>query len=392
MQNQTQNQMPDLEYMKRAIALAKKGAGAVNPNPLVGAVIVKDGKIIGEGYHRKYGGLHAERDAFAHLTEDANGAEMYVTLEPCCHYGKQPPCVDAIIEHGIKRVYVGSDDPNVMVSGGGYARLKEAGIEVVTHVMKEECDSINAVFFHYITKKTPYVVMKYAMTMDGKTSTRTGASKWITGSAARGNVMVWRNLLTGIMVGSGTVLADDPMLNCRALEFGITGLPERNPIRIICDSRLQIPVCSRVVQTAGEVQTIVATLNADYLAKLGFSQEEILKHQSKKTLLETMGVEIVETTAMDGHVNLCELMQVLGGRGIDGILLEGGGSLNASALQQGIVNEVHVYVAPKVFGGRTSGTPVSGEGVALPDEAFRFKFADISVFGEDIMLRYVKDI
>lgn len=212
------------QYMKRAIELAQKGVGAVNPNPLVGAVIVKNGHIIGEGYHRKYGALHAERDAFAHLTEKAEGAEMYVTLEPCCHHGKQPPCVDAIIEHGIKRVYCGSDDPNEMVAGGGFKRLKEAGIDVVTHCMKEECDSINDVFFHYIVHKTPYVVMKYAMTMDGKIATYKGESKWITGEASRGHVMELRNRLMGIMAGIGTVIADDPMLTCR-MEGG------RNPDR-----------------------------------------------------------------------------------------------------------------------------------------------------------------
>ena len=242
-------------YMRRAIELAKKGIGAVNPNPLVGAVIVKDGRIIGEGYHRRYGELHAERDAFAHLTEDAAGAEMYVTLEPCCHYGKQPPCVNAIIEHKISRVYVGSDDPNALVSGKGYQILRDAGIEVITHVLKEECDSLNPVFFHYIVNKTPYVVMKYAMTMDGKIATYSGKSKWITGEEARAHVMEQRNALTGIMVGSETVIKDDPSLTCR-IEGG------RNPVRIICDSRLRISMDSQIVRTASEVPTILAAIQS----------------------------------------------------------------------------------------------------------------------------------
>ena len=224
--------MNDTEYMRLALELAKKGCGWTSPNPMVGAVIVKDGQIIGQGWHERYGQPHAERNALASCVVDPEGATMYVTLEPCCHYGKQPPCVNAIIEHKISRVYVGSDDPNALVSGKGYQILRDAGIEVITHVLKEECDSLNPVFFHYIVNKTPYVVMKYAMTMDGKIATYSGKSKWITGEEARAHVMEQRNALTGIMVGSETVIKDDPSLTCR-IEGG------RNPVRIICDSRFQ---------------------------------------------------------------------------------------------------------------------------------------------------------
>ncbi len=226
----------DRKYMERAIELAKGGIGAVNPNPLVGAVIVKDGRVIGEGFHRRYGDLHAERDAFANLTEDAKGAEMYVTLEPCCHTGKQPPCVEAIVEHGISRVYVGSDDPNPLVAGKGIWYLRSHGISVVTHVMKDECDKLNPVFFHYITSGRPY-----------------GKSKWISCEASRGMVQKFRNELSAIMVGIGTVMKDDPMLNCR-IEGG------RDPIRIICDSHLQIPMNSKIVETASEIRTFVAAI------------------------------------------------------------------------------------------------------------------------------------
>ena len=340
--------------MRRAIELAKKGIGAVNPNPLVGAVIVKDGRIIGEGYHRRYGELHAERDAFAHLTEDATGAEMYVTLEPCCHYGKQPPCVNAIIEHKISRVYVGSDDPNALVSGKGYQILRDAGIEVITHVLKEECDSLNPVFFHYIVNKTPYVVMKYAMTMDGKIATYSGKSKWITGEEARAHVMEQRNALTGIMVGSETVIKDDPALTCRRAGG-------RNPVRIICDSRLRIPMDSQIVRTASEVPTILATIQSE-------------DQTDKKQKLIGAGVEIIETENVDGHV--------------DGILLEGGGTLNESALKAGIVKEVDVYIAPKIFGGSAGYTPVGGMGVESPEEAYPFELGSVQRFGADIMLQY----
>ena len=223
--------MTDEFYMRRAIELAKKGRGWTNPNPMVGAVIVKNGSIIGEGYHEKCGELHAERNAIASLTESAEGATLYVTLEPCCHYGKQPPCTLAIVEHGIKKVYVGSDDPNDKVAGKGIEFLREHGVEVETGVMKAACDAINPVFFHYITTKLPYVVMKYAMSMDGKIAAYTGKSQWITGEAARQHVQETRNWLKGIMVGCNTVLQDDPALTCR-IEGG------RNPVRIVCDLSL----------------------------------------------------------------------------------------------------------------------------------------------------------
>ncbi|MGN0395827.1 MAG: bifunctional diaminohydroxyphosphoribosylaminopyrimidine deaminase/5-amino-6-(5-phosphoribosylamino)uracil reductase RibD [Coprococcus sp.] len=367
-------------YMKRAIELAQKGCGAVNPNPLVGAVIVKDGRIIGEGYHRKYGELHAERDAFAHLTEAAEAAEMYVTLEPCCHYGKQPPCVDAIIEHGIKKVYCGSDDPNDKVAGKGFNRLREAGIEVVTHCMKEECDSLNDVFFHYIVNKTPYVVMKYAMTMDGKIAAYTGKSKWITGEKSRRYVMELRNRMTGIMAGIGTVIADDPMLTCR-IEGG------RNPVRIICDSSLRIPINSQIVKTAKEVRTIVASVAYEHNAGSCNDYEE---YMNRKQMLADAGIEVIETDGESGHVNLKQLMSILGEMEIDGILLEGGSQLNYSAIEAGIVNEVDVFVAPKILGGDGKYTPVGGRGVEAPADAHMFYLTDIKRIENDVMLRYKK--
>ena len=243
-------ELTDKEYMLRAISLAKKGEGWTNPNPMVGAVIVKDGRIIGEGYHKKYGELHAERNAFASLKESAKGATMYVTMEPCCHYGKTPPCTQAIIEHKIGKVVIGSKDPNPKVSGKGVQILKEAGISVVEDFLREECDKLNPIFFHYIKTKTPYVVMKYAMTLDGKIATKTGESKWVTGKEAREEVQHMRHRYMGIMVGIGTVLADDPMLNVRAKD-------KKSPVRIICDSKLKIKEDSQIVKTAFNQRTIV---------------------------------------------------------------------------------------------------------------------------------------
>ncbi len=246
----------DKEYMYRALKLAQRGCGWVSPNPLVGAVIVKEGRIIGEGYHEKYGGLHAERQALAACTENPAGADIYVTLEPCCHYGKQPPCVDALLEARIRRVVMGAPDPNPLVSGKGVDILQKNGVEVCQDVCREECDRINEVFFHYIRTNTPFVVMKYAMTLDGKIATCTGASQWITGETARNHVQQQRHRYRGIMAGVGTVLADDPMLTCR-MEGG------RNPVRIICDSHLRTPLSAKVVATAKAVPTVIATCCKD---------------------------------------------------------------------------------------------------------------------------------
>ncbi|MDE6851495.1 MAG: bifunctional diaminohydroxyphosphoribosylaminopyrimidine deaminase/5-amino-6-(5-phosphoribosylamino)uracil reductase RibD [Lachnospiraceae bacterium] len=356
------------EYMRHAIELAKRGTGRVNPNPLVGAVIVKDGRILAEGYHACYGDLHAERHAFSKLTEDAAGAEMYVTLEPCCHHGKQPPCTEAIIEHGISKVYVGSDDPNTLVAGKGIAALRSAGIAVETHVLQEECDALNPVFFHFIRTQTPYVVMKYAMTMDGKIACETGASQWVTGEKARMHVQETRNWLAAIMVGVQTVLQDNPKLTCR--------LPEgSNPIRIVCDSHLRIPEDSDLVQTAKEIPLIVATLESS----LNLPQADVLRDQ---------GVDLLGTACLDGRIDLQDLMGQLGSRKIDSILLEGGGTLNESALRAGIVNRVQVYLAPKLFGGSGRYTPVRGEGVRDPGQAWMAEKPKIMTLGEDVLLEY----
>ena len=207
--------MNDMDYMRLALELADRGRGWTNPNPMVGAVIVKNGRVIGEGYHHRCGGLHAEREAFAACTGSPAGATMYVTLEPCCHHGRQPPCTEAILESGISRVVVGSGDPNPLVAGKGLEFLRAHGVEVETGVLQKECDALNHVFFHYIRIKRPYVVMKYAMTIDGKIATRTGASRWITGEEARRWVHQDHHRYTAIMAGVGTVLADDPLLTCR---------------------------------------------------------------------------------------------------------------------------------------------------------------------------------
>ena len=367
--------MTDRDYMMRAIELAKGGLGWTSPNPLVGAVIVKDGRIIGEGYHERCGKLHAERNAIASLTESAEGATLYVTLEPCCHYGKTPPCTEAILEQKIARVVIGSRDPNPLVAGKGAAILRAAGVRVEEDFMREECDALNPVFFHYITKKTPYVVMKYAMTADGKIAARTGDSKWITGESARKKVQELRHQYMGIMAGIGTVLADDPMLNVR-----IPGL--KSPVRIICDSGLRIPMDSQIVKTAKEYRTIVAYAGEH-------SGEGCKEAEEKEEQLHTAGVETVSVPDADGRVDLRKLMEYLGKQGIDSVLLEGGAALNGSALQAGIVSCVQTYIAPKIFGGQEAKSPVGGSGVKLACEAYEFEIKEIRRIGEDILIRSV---
>ncbi len=362
--------MFDEKYMRYAIELAKKGVGAVNPNPLVGAVIVKDDRIIGEGYHKKYGGLHAEREAFANLAEEAEGADMYVTLEPCCHHGKQPPCVEAIVEHKIKRVYVGSDDPNLLVSGKGYEYLRKHDIEVHTHILKEECDALNDIFFHYITTKTPYVIMKYAMTMDGKIAAYTGKSKWISNEASRLNSQELRNRCSGIMVGIGTVIIDNPMLTCR-LEGG------HNPVRIICDTKLRISPESNIVKTAKDIRTIVVA---------GEGQNKKDKYNG----LTENNVEVIFIEEENGEISLRKLMSKLGELGIDSVIIEGGGTLNYSALEAGIVNEVMIYMAPKVLGGKEALTAVEGQGFEEPDMAAHFNLQEVKNLDGDLLIRYVR--
>lgn len=364
--------MTDRDFMLRAIELAERGRGFTNPNPVVGAVVVKDGRIIGEGYHEKYGQLHAERNALASLTEPALGATIYVTLEPCCHYGKTPPCTEAIIEHGLAKVVIGSRDPNPEVAGKGARILRDHGIDVTEDFMMEECDRLNPVFFHYITTGLPYVVCKYAMTADGKIATREGLSKWITGEKAREHVHRLRHNLSSIMVGIETVLKDDPMLNTR-----LAGLT--SPVRVICDSRLRLPPESNICRTAGELETI------DFCA---FAREDE-DYLSRKSNLENRGVEVINLPGDDGKVDLRKLMRVLGERKLDSVLLEGGGALNESAFRAGIVNEVLVYVAPKIFGGSDSPGPVRGVGVSTPQDAYALKLKDIRRFDEDILLDYL---
>lgn len=358
----------DIEYMRRAIELAERGVGFTNPNPMVGAVIVKGGKVIGEGWHERCGEWHAERNAFKNCTVSAEGATMYVTLEPCCHYGKTPPCTEAIIEHGIARVVVGMEDPNPLVAGKGIALLREAGIEVVCGVEEEALREQNRVFLKYISTKLPWVAMKTAMTLDGKIATRTGDSKWITGAEARAYVHELRHRFMAILVGIGTAVADDPLLNCR-----IEGRGVRQPIRVVVDSNARLSLDSQLVKTAGEYRTIVAHTR--------FAPEERVK-----ALRET-GVEMLLCKEKEGLVDVRNLLELLGQSGIDSILLEGGGSLNYTFLSEGLADELYAFIAPKIVGGMNAKTPVEGAGMEKMADAINLELENVLNIGHDVLLK-----
>lgn len=361
--------MIEFDYMKKAISLAKLGKGKTNPNPLVGAVIVKNGKIIGEGYHEKYGELHAERNAIKDALSKGNditGADIYVTLEPCAHFGKQPPCCHALVEYKIKRVFVGSRDPNPLVSGKGNSYLRENGIEVIEDFLKDECDKLNPVFFHYITKKIPYVALKYAMTMDGRISLDDGTSKWITNEKSRNYVHELRNLYSGILCGINTVQKDNPLLNCR--------IPNgKNPVRIILDSHLSIDENSQIVQTSKEIKTIIACTDFD---------------ENKKMLLENSGINILLCKPKNNTVDLNDLLKKIGEEKIDSILVEGGGKINSSFLKENLVQKIYTFVGNKILGGNQNKSPVSSIVAESMTDAKSFILEEVKNFDDDVLLIY----
>lgn len=360
--------------MKRALELSKKAVGMVNPNPLVGAVIVKDNRIIGEGYHEYFGGPHAEVNAFANAVDDVQGATMYVTLEPCSHYGKTPPCADAIVKNKIAKVVIGMIDPNPLVAGRGIEILRKNGIEVTTGIIDTEIMKTNEIFIKYISSKQPFCIMKTAMSLDGKIATTTGDSKWISNEKSRAYVHELRQRVTGIMVGIGTVLSDDPELTTRR-----EGVLSLNPTRIIIDSKARIPLEAKVLKCDEKTKTIIVTTEyAD---------------QSKIEAIKQMGAEVIVTQSKNNWVDLKYLMTVLGEMGIDSILLEGGSTLNYSALEAGIVDKVITFISPQIFGGTSGKTTVGGKGIEYVKDSIVLSNTEVTRFDEDIMIEaYVKKI
>lgn len=356
----------DEKWMRRAMELAQRGEGMVNPNPLVGAVIVLDGRVLAEGWHERWGGLHAERNALRNCGGTAAGATMYVTLEPCCHYGKTPPCTDAIIAAGISRVVVGIMDPNPLVAGKGVRQLEKAGIEVECGLLEKELRRQNRVFLRYMTTGLPWVTLKTAMTLDGKIASKTGDSRWVTGEKSRRRVHEMRRSNMAVLTGVGTVRADNPLLNCR-----LDDCP-RQPLRIVADSSASLSLDSRIVSTAREYRTVIAhTGRAD---------------RQKVDRLHEAGVETWECAEENGHVSVGDLLRIAGKAGIDSILLESGGSLNGSFIDGGFVDEAAVFIAPKIIGGSESMTPVAGFGIGCMNDAAGLEDVVVERVGDDILI------
>jgi diaminohydroxyphosphoribosylaminopyrimidine deaminase/5-amino-6-(5-phosphoribosylamino)uracil reductase len=354
--------LTDREYMELALTIARSTRGRTWPNPMVGAVVVNDGNIVGMGAHLRAGTPHAEVHALEMAGEAARGGTLYVTLEPCSHYGRTPPCADRVIESGVKRVVIAMLDPNPRVSGRGVERLRNAGIEIEVGLCEEEARQMNEVFVHYITTRRPFVIMKTAMTLDGKIATASGDSRWVTGDLARLEVHRLRDRVDAILVGIGTVLADDPELTTRLPEGG------KNPLRVIVDTSLRIPDEARVLDTKTARTVIACGEDAD---------------DSRERMLREKGVEIIRMPVVDGKVNLKALMEELGRREIASILVEGGAEINGSLLSAGLIDQVMTFIAPKLIGG-TGPTPIGGKGFSRMQDALELERVRVKRFGEDV--------
>ena len=364
------------KYMRMAIELAKRGAGAVNPNPMVGAVVVKNGEVIGRGYHKFFGGPHAEVYALEEAGEKAEGATIYVTLEPCSHYGKTPPCAKKIIDMGIKKCFIGSSDPNPKVAGKGVAMLKEAGIEVVENVLKEECDEVNQVFFKYIKTKIPYLFVKCGITLDGKIALSNGISKWITNSIAREKVQYYRNKFMGIMVGINTVLTDNPSLTAR-IENGV------NPFRIIVDPNLQIDENCKVVKNNEDEKTVIITSQKNLFDEdaenneIQLKQERLCKENKLKFIF------------IDGEkFSFKEMLEEIGKTGIDSVLLEGGETLISLAFEENVIDGGEIFIANKILGDSSAKPFISGFVRKKMEEAVQLTNVRNNIYGENVGMEF----
>jgi len=351
------------KMMHRALLLARKGAGKTSPNPAVGTVIVRDGVVVGEGWHRRAGTPHAEVHALRMAGELARGSDVYVTLEPCSHFGKTPPCADALVAAGVARVFVGMVDPNPLVSGRGLERLRLAGIVVETGLLEKECRRLNEAFIKHVTTGRPFVVLKSALTLDGKTATSCGDSRWVTSAQSRRMVHRLRATMDGVMVGSGTLLADDPELTVRLVKG-------RNPLRIVVDSGLRTPSRARIMTVGGGDGVLLATTCSD---------------ATKIAALTATGAEVLVCCQKDGRVDLLDLLARLGARGVQSLLLEGGETLAGEMLRQGLIDKYLFFFAPKLVGGNGKGV-FTGAGAALMNDTVPLRIERISRVGGDILL------
>jgi len=359
----------DEKYMRLALRLARKGEGKTSPNPMVGAVVVKGNAIVGTGYHHRAGEPHAEVLALRQAGERAKGATLYLNLEPCDHFGKTPPCTRAILKAGIQRVVAGMKDPNPLVSGRGIKRLKEAGVRVEVGTCKEACQELNAAFVKGMITGTPWVILKAAVSLDGKAATRSGDSRWISSGASRRQVHRLRRRVDAVMVGIGTVRSDDPLLNIRLPGKRVA----RQPLRVVIDSRLRIPLASRIVRTAEGFPTLVVTTPA--------------APADKRERLKKAGVKVLVIRGdRRGRVKLRPLMRELRHMGVQSVLLEGGPALNAGALEERIVDRILLFVAPKIIGGRVAPGMIGGRGIWRMKNARPAEILKVRRVGPDLMI------
>ncbi len=353
--------------MRRALALAQKARGRTSPNPMVGAVVVRRGKVVGEGYHSRAGRPHAEVEALRRAGDNARSADLYVNVEPCCHFGRTPPCTDAIIQAGIKRVFVGMKDPDKRVSGKGLRALKARGIIFVSGILKKECMKLNESFVKVATTGMPFVIMKTAMSLDGKIAARSGDARWISGKSARNYVHKIRNYVDAIMVGTETILKDNPRLTCR-----LATSPARHPVRVILDRRNRIPLAANVFKNSRS-QSVIYVTGPD------------VSSVRRKTL-DARKVEVLNGKFGRNGFYMKHLMKELACRDINSVLIEGGGELNASALRAGVVDRVVAFISPILIGGAKSPGFLGGRGVAKVNSAVKLKDFEVTKVGEDLMV------
>jgi len=353
----------DAKQMKRALTLARKGIGKTSPNPAVGCIIVKNGTVVGKGWHKKAGGPHAEVHALEMAGDAAREADVYVTMEPCCHSGKTPPCSEALIKAGVRRVVAGMRDPNPQVNGGGFAALESAGIETTCGILEEECRAINLPFIKYVTTGMPYVTYKCAMTMDGNIATITGESQWISGEESRKRVHLMRSRMDAVMVGVDTIIADNPQLTVRHVRG-------KNPVRVIVDTRLRTPKSVTILNGEFSARTIIATAEID---------TDMHRQYLKQ------GVTIVVCDEYDGRVSMKDLLQKLGVMGVQSILLEGGSHLAGNMLQNGLIDELVFFMAPKIIGSNGF-APFTLQGITSMAHAIKLDFIEIGRTGSDIVV------
>lgn len=357
--------------MKMALQLAEQGRGWTSPNPMVGAVIVKDGVVVGKGFHQAAGGPHAEIHALDDAGKKARGATLYVSLEPCNHTGRTPPCTQAILRSGVKRVVAGMKDPNPRVTGGGLDFLQSHGIDVSVGVCEDACRRVNEIFIKYATTSLPFVIMKCAATLDGCIATQTGDSKWITNSLSRRFVHDLRHAIDAVMVGIGTVLKDDPRLTTR-----LEGRKASDPVRIVLDTHLSIPPDAQLLHLTSDSDTLIVTGS-------GVAPE-------KRLLLKSTGVRFLALKENEGRIDLTALMVKLGEMGITSLLIEGGSRVNSAALRAGIVDKIFMFYAPKICGG--NGIPICrGAGINLMEESLQVTDISVHRFANDVMIEgYLK--